>query len=98
VARGHRRSRRVVTDKAYTHDELGPTTTHRPRSVALIPAVSAELESLRSSPASLLFASRAGTHLNVNNLRNRVGQPAVGAEGQDGLRPYDGRHTFARAR
>ena len=87
--------RTIVTDKAYTHGELGPTRTHRSRSVALIPAVSAELESLRSSPASLVFASRAGTHLNLNNLRNRAWQPAVGAEGQDGLRRYDGRHTFA---
>ena len=63
--------------------------------MALIPAVSAELESLRSSPSSLVFASRAGTHLNLNNWRNRVWQPAVRAEGRDGLRPYDGRHTFA---
>ena len=87
--------RTIVIDKAYTDGELGSTKTHRRRSVALIPAVSAELESLRSSPASLVFASRTGTHLNLNNWRNRVWQPAVRAEGQEGLRPYDGRHTFA---
>jgi integrase len=89
--------RTLVIDKAFTHGELGPTKTHRRRSVALIPAIAAELEQHgpAGAQASLVLQSRAGTHLNLNNWRNRAWLSATRAEGQEGLRPYDGRHTFA---
>lgn len=78
---------------------LGPTKTHRQRSV-VVPAtirdlLAAHLDTLPMDPETLVFTSPTGRPLRYSNFRNRTWTPATAAAGLNGLDIHELRHTAA---
>ena len=97
------RDRTVLIDKALSLGEERTTKTRRNRSVRLLAPLTTDLAkwrlaSDRSADDDLIFPTTAGkawTEVDYHNWKRRHFKTAAVANGLDGVRLYDLRHSFA---